>query len=143
VSNDKGNESFVRWQGRTIEQLGFVNNLLLGLATGILAFQTQGAFNGGLSLAYYEKCSMVLSMLFMTASLLAGCYLAYNRLKSFRLTAKIARNRETNVREGIATLRACVKKLDARTWLYLKLQVSSFALGGLFLVVMSVLRYLQ
>jgi hypothetical protein len=33
------NDSFVRWQGRTIEQLGFVNNLLIGLAAGILAFQ--------------------------------------------------------------------------------------------------------
>ena len=44
MSNDE-QQSFIRWQSMRIEQLSFVNNLLIGLATGMLAFQTQLAFD--------------------------------------------------------------------------------------------------
>src|SRR5688500_7517518 len=37
---DESYERFAKWQGITREQLGATSNLLLGLATGLLAFTT-------------------------------------------------------------------------------------------------------
>lgn len=39
--SDTNEQSFIRWQKFRIEQLGYVNNLLIFLATGMLAFQVQ------------------------------------------------------------------------------------------------------
>ena len=136
-------ESFVRWQGRTIEQLGFVNNLLIGLATGVLAFQTQLAFNDTVSFTLAERGFLVSSITLVFLSLLFGCYIACNRLCSFRTTEQVARKRETNQREGIERLRYRYRTLDKRTWALLPFQTGLFAFGGGLLLVASVLRYLK
>jgi len=140
MSNNR-RKSFVRWQGRAIEQLGFVNNLLIGLATGVLAFQTQLAFDDNVSFALTEKILLVLSIASVFFSLALGCYIAWNRLCSFRITTRIARKRETNQREGIEGMRALSKTLDKRTWTLLPWQTSLFAFGGLLLLVASIVRY--
>jgi hypothetical protein len=67
MSNDE-KQSFIRWQGRTIEQLGFVNNLLIFLATGMLAFQVQLAVRK-VSFTLLDKCIIVLSTLLIFISL--------------------------------------------------------------------------
>ena len=134
-------QSFIRWQGRTIEQLGFVNNLLIFLATGMLAFQVQLAI-GEISFTILNKCIIVLSMLLIFISLILGCYLAWNRLLAFRITAQVARKRETGKREGIDDLRDKVKTLDKRTWLLLPAQTVSFGLGALFLVIFATIHFI-
>ena len=96
-------ESFIRWQGRLIEQLGFVNNLLLGLATGLLAFQTQLAFDNKALLTTAEKCVAVLSIIFVFLSVTFGCYVAYNRLRSFRFTAQIAQREKRENAKGLTS----------------------------------------
>ena len=142
MSNDE-NTSFVRWQGRSIEQLGFVNNLLLGLATGLLAFETQLAFDDKVSLIAIEKYAATASIILVFLSLAIGCFVALNRLRSFHFTAKIARKRETDKREGIEKLRTDVQDLDKNTWKFLKCQTISFALGGLLLLTVTLIRYLR
>ena len=142
MSNDE-QQSFIRWQSIRIEQLSFVNNLLIGLATGMLAFQTQLAFDDKVSLTVIDKWLVILSIVLAFSSLAVGCYLAWNRLHSFRTTAQIARKRETGKRESIEELRALVKRLDGRTWQLLTVQIALFTLGGLPLLVVSVLRYLR
>lgn len=141
--SNEGNESFVRWQGRTIEQLGFVNNLLVGLATGMLAFQTKVAFDDKVSFTGVERWLAILSIILVFLSLAFGCYVAWNRLRSFRATMQTARQRETNQRQGIEELRTLSTALDKRTWWLLPLQTALFALGGLLLLVLSILRYLK
>jgi len=140
--SNEGNGSFVRWQGRTIEQLGFVNNLLIGLATGMLAFQTKLAFDDKVSFTTVERWLAIPSIILVFFSLAFGCYVAWNRLRSFRATMQTARKRETGQRQSIEELRALSAALDKRTWKLLPVQTALFALGGLLLLVSSVLRYL-
>ena len=141
MSNDE-KQSFIRWQGRTIEQLGFVNNLLIFLTTGMLAFQVQLAVKE-VSFTILDKCIIVLSTLLIFLSLVLGCYLAWNRLLSFRITAQVARKRETGKREGIDNLRDKVKTIDKRTWWLLPTQTVSFGLGALLLVIFAIIHFIE
>lgn len=138
MSNEK-KESFVRWQGRTIKQLSYVNNLMIGIATGLLAFQTNLVFNYRVTLLSSDKWLLLISILMVLFSLFFGCCAALNRLSSFQKTSQIARKREDGgkKRAGIEEMRVLVKKLDNRTWQLLQVQVVLFALGGLFLLFVS------
>ena len=138
-----GRESFVRWQERSIKQLEFVNNLLIGLAAGLLAFQTQLAFNDKVSLTPVEKLCAIPSMILIYISLAIGCYVAWNRLRCFHATSQIARKRETNRRDNINELRALVKSWDKKTWQLLTWQTILFAVGGVLLLLTSLIRYLK
>jgi hypothetical protein len=136
------NESFVRWQGRSIRQMGFVNNLLTGLATGLLAFQTQIAFDDKVILSTSERRVAIFSLVLIFASLVVGCYLAWNRLRSFRATAQAARKRETGNREGIFEIRSRYRRLDRITWLCIRWQGILFALGSFLLLGLTIAGYL-
>ena len=135
------NESFIRWQGRMIEQLGFVNNLLIFLATGLMAFQIQLAVTEK-SFNILEKYFVVLSMSLIFISLMIGCYLAWNRLKSFRITAQVARKREKGNKEGLEDLRKQYRILDERTWQLLSAQTFYFALGSLVLILFTIIYFI-
>jgi hypothetical protein len=67
------NASFIRWQGRTIEQLGFVNNLLIGLASGFLLFEGKIPFDKKEILTCGDKGLIILSILSIFISLSFGC----------------------------------------------------------------------
>jgi len=138
---NNSNESFIRWQGRSLEQMSFVNNLLVALATGLLAFHTRLAFDNSISLLPTERCIAAFSVIFVFLSLVTGCWLACNRLHSFHLTAKVARMRETNKLEGIDGLRARLKKADRCTWCLLTLQTALFAIGASLLLASTLMRY--
>jgi hypothetical protein len=69
-----------------------------------------------------------------------GCYLALNRLRSFRVTAQVARKRETGKTEGMDDLRDKVKTIDKKTWWLLRAQTVSFVLGALLLVIFVVMQ---
>lgn len=85
--------SFVRWQSRRIEQFGVVTNLLLGLATGVLALEMPIAF-GEKPPSGAQGAVVGTSVALLFGSVAVGLIVAWNRLKSFRLTAQIARRRE-------------------------------------------------
>ena len=135
-------QPFIRWQARTIEQLSFVNNLLIFLATGMLAFQVQLAIRE-ITFTALSKYTIVSSTLLISISLMLGCYLAWNRLRSFRLSAQVARKREAGKREGIEDLRNRVKTLDKRTWCLLRAQTVSFALGALLLLIFAIIHFIE
>lgn len=135
-------ESFIRWQGRTIEQLGFVNNLLIGLATALLIFGAKLPFDEKLKLSCSEKWLIIASLLSVFLSISSGVYVAWNRLRSFRFTTRVARQRETGKRTNISELRQLVSKFDKRTWPMLTIQTILFVLGALFFATFSILKYL-
>ena len=139
---EQNNSSFIRWQDKSIEQLSFINNLLITLASGFLILETQ-YFIGEKSAKATEILLMGLSAFFVFASLILGGILAINRLLSFSHTAQIARKRETNQREGIKELRDWTKEVDSRTWLLLWWQVGLFACGSLFLFIIIMLGFAQ
>ena len=137
--SEQTKKSFLRWQGRTIEQLGFVNNLLIGLATAILAFNARLVFDNTIIIVS-EKCWLISSLICVFLSMILGCYCALNRLWSFRITMRIAKQRETGKRESIEKNRCLVSNLDKVTWWMIILQATLFAVGGLLLVIISIIH---
>lgn len=115
---EQKNVSFIRWQGKTLEQLGFVNNLFIALASGFLILEAQSIF----SKKFLQPCEALLiglSVILVFASLIVGGFLAINRLQSFRSTSQIARQRETGQKVFISDLRKQVDNLDSKTWIML------------------------
>jgi len=127
-----GNESFIRWQGRTINQMGFAINVLLILSTGALGFIIS-------ILLHLDKCRTPIEFvillhgaLFFAFSILLGCICSINRLSSFRLTAQIARSREKKINlDTIQYRRNKVNIKDQYTWRLFKWQYWLFFLGAI------------
>ena len=139
---EQNNSSFIRWQDKSIEQLGFINNLLITLASGFLILETQ-YFIGEKTVQPIAIILIAFSAVFVFASLIVGGILAINRLLSFRYTAQVARKRETRQRDGIKDLRDWTNELDTRTWKLLWWQVGLFSLASLFLLATIIILALQ
>lgn len=126
-----GSESFIRWQGRTIEQMGFTINVLLILSTGAMGFIIS-------ILLHLDKCRSPVEFIILfngaflfAFSILFGCICSINRLSSFRITAQIARSREKHKDVLIRrSNRKVVKKKDRSTWCLFKCQYWFFFSGA-------------
>lgn len=85
-------EKHVRWQGIRITQFGYVNYLILTLASGALIAGTS-------PLTESDKCSTILSssalyqwaLFFLMISVMTGIACAFCRLHDFRDTAEITK----------------------------------------------------
>ncbi|CAG0979025.1 hypothetical protein METP2_01853 [Methanosarcinales archaeon] len=122
---DNKNEIFIRWQGRQIEQFGFVTNFIIGLATGVLAFQTNIIFNSGSTM---EKIGQSDKFLFIFSGLIVFLSLCFGCLIAIR-TVQITMEAEKKRMDGIGEMRKLVRNIDKKTWQYLKLQISLFIIG--------------
>lgn len=138
-NNDK-KEAFIRWQGITIRQLSFVNNLIIGLSTGLLAFQLNLVFSNEAISQIKGGLIFLCSILFVLISLGVGLLTAWNRLKDFRITEKIARNKQKGESGDIEDLRKQSDKLGKKTWILLKLQMAFFGVGALLLLILAIIR---
>lgn len=129
-------ESFVRWQGRTIEELGKAINLILSLCLATIGFVIAKLLDKDLE---FQNCSsktvVIIGTIIILSSTTILLILIYNRLLSFRSTAQIARKREKNDRTNINELRQQVNRKDKYTWSLFGLSVSSFLLGELFIII--------
>ena len=94
-------ESFVRWQGTTIAQLGYAVNLILSLATASLGFCFVLVKDEDYATGCWGKVLFALSLLLLIVSVISGVACVINRLVDFRKTARIARDREEWTREGL------------------------------------------
>lgn len=131
VSDDQDAEpggSFIRWQQYRIEQFGTVTNLLIGLGTGALALEVPLAIGKDRSTGV-AAVFIAASAGFLFLSVAVGLVLAWNRLRSFRLTAQKARKRE-NGDATHAELAAPIDALDKRSWRLLCWQTWLFGIGG-------------
>jgi len=146
--------AFLRWQEIRQNQLTYVNDILILLATGLFGFQIQFGFNSAVQIAP-SKVFFIISMIFIFVSIITGIFVAWNRLFSFRKTSEIARNREKingeceirysdediqSFKEKNKTLRAETKKLDKTTWISLTLQICLFSFGAIVLFIFSLLE---
>jgi hypothetical protein len=134
------NDPFIRWQSRSNEQLGFLNNLLIGLSIGLLALEIQLVFNNDFKVGIIEKWFFVSSTILVCTSMLIGCILAWNRLQDFRNTSQIARLKDTVNTTEVNKLQTITKRLGIITWILLRIQIILFALGGLGLIISSCLK---
>lgn len=137
------NDRFVRWQQLTTGQLSFTNNLFLGLNLGFLGFLvTQSGLT--FSCTCWAFTIQVLSLLGLGVSFVTGVFLVINRLKDFRKTTKLVKNRKKkfeidnklkdmdnidSVKYTIANLKTETDKLGRITWILLNWQIWTFMIG--------------
>lgn len=135
-SKKKNRESSIRWQGRTIEQLGYALNLLLGLGVAALGFEVSLILNKNFHHTGWQNCILSISLLALVLSVAVGLWCVLNRLHDFRATAETARKRENGASDiELQPLRTLTRTLGKRTWVLFKLQLWTFGLGVLLLVV--------
>ena len=126
----EGNIRFVRWQGRSIAQLGFVNNTVLGLTTASLGFAVSRQSSG------WTQCALWVGIGFLLTSVWFALCCARNRLLDFRESAQLARRR-LDAAERRERRRKNRKRGEC-TWALLNLQLLTFALGATLVVVGAV-----
>jgi uncharacterized membrane protein YbhN (UPF0104 family) len=132
----KNRESSIRWQGRTIEQLGYALNLILGLTVAALGFEVSLILNKDFHRAGWQKCILSISLLALVLSVAVGLWCVLNRLRDFRTTAETAWKRENDASDiKLQPLRTLTRTLGKRTWVLFQWQLWSFSLGVLLLVV--------
>jgi hypothetical protein len=135
--------SFQRWQAITIGQLTYAIDLILGFAVAALGFVVtlllDGKFDKTISQPGLSLVTAALAVLLLAVSAGFGIFLVVNRLIDFRTTARIARERQSGTGQlGIAD-RNRAKKLGARTWLLFWIQLGSFGVGVILLLVAGIL----
>jgi hypothetical protein len=121
-------DSFIRWQEVTRNHFSAVSNLILALATGLLAFHSALLLERKLSSACASGFAAA-SLLLLSASVAFALWCAVNRLRDFRLTTQIARRREKGETD-LQELRDETKSLGKFTWGLFWFQVASFGLGA-------------
>ncbi|MHB1245569.1 MAG: hypothetical protein ACYCZH_03950 [Sulfuriferula sp.] len=125
-----GNESdsSVRWQEVTREHLGGLINLVLGLAAGLLAFESTLL----LERKFTAPCAFglgLLAVVMLSVSVGFALWCAVNRLSDFRLTTQIARGKEKGATD-LEEKRDESRLLGKTTWRLLKAQLWLFGLGA-------------
>ena len=93
--------SFVRWQAITISQMGLAVSLILTLATASLGFAFTLSKDPVIRGHCWGRCFLLLGLLSQLVSIGFGIWCVLNRLKDFRTTAHIARERERMEEEKV------------------------------------------
>jgi hypothetical protein len=137
VQADKKNrDSSIRWQGRTIEQFGYAQNLILGLGIASIGYEITLILNKDIERVTWQNCLLSISLLSFVISAGAAILCVVTRLRNFRNTADIARKREDDAtKEELYPLRTKSKELGEFTWTLLWWQISAFSTGVLSLVI--------
>jgi hypothetical protein len=142
--------SFVRWQSTTIAQLGNAVALILSLAGASIAFALALVRDREYHPGPWGKGFIVASGIFLVVSLGLGLWFVINRVRDFRQTTEIVRDREKWQVEGITkseidnrlhNSRKHAKRLGERTWALFYWQVVTFGSGVASLIVAFALAY--
>lgn len=128
-SNNNKSGSFVRWQGRSIEELGKSINLLLTLSLAMIGFTIAKLLGEFIFLSCSAKTLILLGNSVLLVTVFLILILIRNRINSIRKTAQIARKREKNTTEGIEALRHTVRSIDKTTWALFNASIICFLVG--------------
>jgi hypothetical protein len=123
------NDSYIRWQNIRISQLGFINNLIIGLSIALLGFIIDFIQTDNLILNNFQKLMFWIGSLLILSSIGIGIFVVINRLEDFKLTAQIARKRENKKNTEDENERTISKLLGKRTWKYFTWQIATFLIG--------------
>ena len=134
-------DSFIRWQNITINQLGFVNNLIVVLAIGLIGYSINFIQNEKIILISVQKVFFWIGGILLLSSITLGILTSINRLRDFKLTAKIARKRESKQLEDIEENREKSKELGIVTWSLLISQIITFGIGFILTLITVIIEY--
>lgn len=122
-------EKRVRWQEIRITQFGYVNYLLLTLASGALVFGAPLTKSDDCDVALCSSAFYEWALFFLVISVITGIACAFIRLYDFRCTAKITKlivDRDGNdAGKDIACLRCGTVCLGKVSWRLVWLQILS------------------
>ncbi len=139
---------FEKWQDKRIEQMGFINNLLIGLSSLLLFWLIEGGLEGKLvQLHLISSWTAIIAGVCLLLSLLCGLLLARNRLSDFQKTVNLIRmesdraaylefRNETKAKEKedeIKENKEKIRKIGRWTWFLINAQGILFLLGLLIL----------
>jgi len=128
VSSDPA-DSFVRWQKVTREHFTLTSSVVLGLATGLLAFVSQHFLEGSRP----AGCILLVgaaAILSLALSIALALWCSINRLRDFRTTAQIARRR-VNKESVDPNVRLETKVLGEFSWRLFWWQLVLFGVGAI------------
>jgi hypothetical protein len=133
----RSEDGFSRWQQISIKQLSFAINLVVVLATGSLGFALSLLSSDKFSPSSCAKVFYDFGCIAMLTSIGLGIWAVINRLRDFRLTAQIAKEREEKPDgEKLKEMRTLSDKLGGNSWILFWCQLCCF-LAGVVLVSIS------
>ncbi len=133
-------ESYIRWQNIRITQFGFANNLIIGLSIAQVGYIVNFIQSDNLVLNCFQKILFWFGGGLSLVSIALGIFVVFNRLEDFRLTAKIAKNRESDIIESLETDRKKSMKLGKKSWNTFIWQTSTFIIGFLLLLIIILIE---
>ena len=127
-SDQDDNEPYTRWQGLRIGQLGVCISLFLTFSVAVLGFSVNLIVQPNYAITdCFARVFFLFSLLFGLLSVLLGSLACTTRLKDFRLTAQVVRNRsDSSMKEGVERWRAEYRRLGGWTWKLFKWQLLLF-----------------
>ena len=130
---DENNDRFVRWQQITRQQVSGAINLILGLATGLVAFQARLLLDNKLGGACSKRLGIA-AMTILGLSILFGIWCTLNRLADFRLTTRVTKLGDKPAEDAKA-LRGKARARGKKTWALFGAQLGVFAIGTVVTIV--------
>ena len=123
--------TYDKWENHRIAQLSFINNLVIGLSVALIGYVFNFIEPSNIIFNCTQKFFIWIGTLLNIFSVAIGIFVAINRLKDFRLTAKIARDREKKNRETIQADRNESKIIGKKTWNGFVWQIVAFGISFL------------
>jgi hypothetical protein len=136
--------SYIRWQALAIEQLGYAVGLILAFAGASIGFGLALVKDQSYIPTCWSKAFVLAGLSSLLLSLGLGVWCVINRLRDFRETRGIARDREelekqkvpeSEIEARLALRRSETNKLGKRSWGLFWWQIGTFAFGVMSLIV--------
>jgi hypothetical protein len=145
---------YIRWQDRRIDQLGFINNLFIGLTSVLLFWLFEAGLERHIRLPLWSLGIIIFGSEVLLLSLLSGLWLAHNRLTDFRQTIELIKlendksfyvenKRQDEVEKRsieIEQKKSEIKKLGDCTWCLFKTQGILFVIGLILIGIAALLK---
>lgn len=133
--------TYDKWESHRIAQLSFINNLVIGLSVALIGYLFNFIAPSNIIFNCFQKLLFWIGSSLSLFSIGIGIFVAINRLRDFRLTAKIARKREKNNQETIQTDRNEAKIIGKKTWKGFIWQIVSFGISFLCISIILLIEY--
>jgi hypothetical protein len=134
------NESFIRWQGRYLEQRQNASSVMLGLSGGALAFSASLISDETCFIGQWPTITFHGVALLQTLSIAAGVFFTINRVRDYGITTQIARVRRLKQQDSLQSLRTEQRRLGKITRGLYSAQASLFLAGALFFIAFCLTR---
>lgn len=135
-------DRFAKWRLLSIDELGKVVNLLIGLSVATLGYQINFLVDESYSYRG-QKFLFILALVLIFGAIVLGLITSFNRLLDFRWTSlllKMKMNEESD--DEIKNFKSRIDKAGERTWYLFSFQIATFGLGILILTAFFFHRYI-